>query len=62
MAIARQVQQLRLAGFEVDAFVAGGDGTAQAGQQQRRAIEAMLNDLEVSYGSGPRVCENALIV
>jgi hypothetical protein len=53
VAIARQVKSLRETGFEVNAFVAGGDGTAQAGREQREALEAMLSDLGVPFGTGP---------
>ncbi|MBK3844037.1 hypothetical protein [Paraburkholderia aspalathi] len=53
LAIARKIRELSAQGFEVNAFVAGGDGTAQAGRQQRYAIEAMLSDLGVPFGKGP---------
>jgi hypothetical protein len=53
VAIARQVNALRESGFEVNAFVAGGDGTAQAGRQQRAALEGMLQDLGVPFQAGP---------
>lgn len=51
--IAKQLRSLREAGFEVNAFVAGGDGTAEAGRQQRAALVAMLQDLDVPLKVGP---------
>ncbi|WCM90582.1 hypothetical protein [Acidovorax sp. NCPPB 3576] len=53
VAVARQINELRSAGFNVNAYVAGGDGTSQAGRQQRSAMEGMLQGMDVPYQSGP---------
>lgn len=53
VAIAQEVIQLREAGFDVNAFVAGGDGTAEAGRHQREALEQMLQDMGVPLQTGP---------
>lgn len=53
VAIARKVNVLRAAGFEVNAAIAGGDGTTQAGQQVRHALEGMLQGMEVPLKAGP---------
>ncbi|NRO95166.1 hypothetical protein GWC77_04335 [Paraburkholderia sp. NMBU_R16] len=51
--VAAQINSLRSEGYEVSAYVAGGDSTSQAGMQQREAMEAMLRGMDVPYGSGP---------
>ncbi|MFE8645379.1 hypothetical protein ACFX58_09880 [Sphingomonas sp. NCPPB 2930] len=51
--IARKVQELTSAGFEVNAYVAGGDGSSRAGQATRSAIEGMLAGMGVSCQSAP---------
>lgn len=53
VAIARKVNVLRAAGFEVNAAIAGGDGTTRAGQQVRHALEGMLQEMEVPLTAGP---------
>ena len=53
VAVARKVSVLRAAGFEVSAAIAGGDGTTQAGQQVRHALEGMLQGMEVPLKTGP---------
>ena len=53
VAIARKVNVLRAAGFEVNAAIAGGDGTTQAGQQVRHALEGMLHGMQVPLEAGP---------
>jgi hypothetical protein len=53
VAIARKVNVLRAAGFEVNAVIAGGNGTTRAGQQQRAALEGMLQGMNVPLQSGP---------
>lgn len=51
--IARKVEVLRAAGFEVNAVIAGGDGSTRAGQQLRHALEGMLQGMEVPLKAGP---------
>ena len=53
VAIARKVEVLRAAGFEVNAVIAGGDGTTRAGRNQREALEGMLRGMEVPLQAGP---------
>ena len=53
VAIARKVNVLRAAGFQVKAVVAGGDGTSPAGRKQRAAVEGMLRGMEVPLQTGP---------
>lgn len=53
VSIARKINDLRSAGYEVNAYVAGGDSTSDAGRKQRQAMESMLSGMEVPYGSGP---------
>lgn len=51
--VVRQINSLRSDGYEVSAYVTGGDNTSQAGLQQRAAMEAMLTGMDVPYQSGP---------
>jgi len=51
--VARKINSLRSEGYEVDAYVTGGDSTSHAAKQQREAMEAMLQGMDVPYGSGP---------
>lgn len=52
VSIARQINDLRSAGYEVSAYVAGGDSSSHAGRQQRETMESMLRGMDVPYGSG----------
>jgi hypothetical protein len=52
VAIARKVEVLRAAGFEVNAVIAGGDGTTRAGRNQREALEGMLHGMGVPLQAG----------
>lgn len=51
--IARKVNVLLAAGFEVKAAIAGGDRTTPAGQQVRHALEGMLQGMQVPLEAGP---------
>lgn len=51
--IARKVEVLRAAGFEVNAVIAGGDHSTQAGRTLRAALEGMLEGMEVPLEKGP---------
>lgn len=53
VSIARKVNVLIAAGFEVKAAIAGGDGTTRAGQQVRHALEGMLQEMGVPLQAGP---------
>jgi hypothetical protein len=53
VAIARKVRVLRAAGFEVNAVIAGGDRTTQAGRNVRAALEGMLEGMNVPLEKGP---------
>lgn len=53
VAIARKVRVLRAAGFEVNAVIAGGDRTTQAGRNVRAALEGMLEGMNVPLKKGP---------
>lgn len=53
VAIARKVEVLRAAGFEVNAVIAGGDGSNRTGLQLRQALEGMLHGMQVPLEAGP---------
>lgn len=53
VAIARKVQVLRDAGFEVNAVIAGGDPSTPKGRDVREALEGMLDGMNVPLERGP---------
>lgn len=53
VSIARKIEVLRAAGFEVNAVIAGGDGSTRAGLQLRQALEGMLHGMQVPLEAGP---------
>ena len=51
--VVRKINSLREEGYDVNAYVTGGDSTSEAGMQQREAMTAMLTGMGVPHETGP---------